>query len=190
LPLAGWRDRQQNRAMIGQRELLKSQIRNAFANTPPPDPSRLRGSNEGEEPYLLEDEFREVPDWRTLEAGFLDQSPDGFASALSFFSDQAFRYYLPAFLLADLDEQLSHADPLFHLWHGLDDEKRDQLVNPRRYGELTWLQAISRRFGAFTAAESVAIVAYMRFEAALDDFVRPNVEQALRNFWLPKLGHE
>ncbi len=176
--------------MIGQRELLKSQIHNAFAGTPPPDPARLRRSSEGDEPFLLENEFREVPDWRTLSAEFLDQAPAGFASALSFFSDEAFRYYLPAFMLADLDEQLSHADPLFHLWHGLDDEKRGQPVNPRRYGDLTWFQATSRRLDAFTAAETVAIVAYMRFEAALDDSVRPKVEEALRNFWRPKLGHE
>ena len=31
----------------------------------------------------------------------IDRAPDGFGSALSFFSDEAFRFYLPAYLIAD-----------------------------------------------------------------------------------------
>jgi hypothetical protein len=169
------------------RELLKAQVTRAFATTPPPAPSAIRNSSEGDEPFLLEAEFREVPDWRRLEASFLDQAPNGFGTALSFFSHEAFRYYLPGYLLADLDDALRQADPLFHLWHGLDDEKRHELVNERRYGHWTWFEAISERLGAFTRAEVEAIVAYMRYKASRDEFVRPKVEQALRNFWLPRM---
>ena len=171
-----------------ERERLKDQVTRAFATTPPPRPSAIRNSSEGDEPFLLEAEFREAPDWRLLEASFLDQAPDGFGTALSFFSHEAFRYYLPGYLLADLDGALRQADPLFHLWHGLDDEKRGEPVNERRYGQWTWFEAISERLGAFTRAEVEAIVAYMRYKAAQDELVRPKVEQALRNFWLPKLA--
>jgi hypothetical protein len=96
-------------------ELLKTQIRQAFASTPPPDPSNLRNSSESEEPYLLEDEFRDKRDWTLLDPEFIDRSPDGFGTALSFFSPEAFRYYLPAYLIADLDGALRQADPVFRL---------------------------------------------------------------------------
>jgi uncharacterized protein YndB with AHSA1/START domain len=167
-------------------EMLKPLIRQAFAATPPPEPLSMRGSDEGEEPFLLEEDFREVPDWRLLGTAFLDQSPDGFGSALSFFSPQAFRYYLPAYLLADLDEVLCQADPLFHLWHGLDDQKRHESVNELRYGGWTWFEAVSERLSGFTREEVTAIVAYLRYKAERDECARPRIEQALRNYWLPR----
>jgi hypothetical protein len=171
-----------------RREALKERIRQAFSATPPPDPSALRGSSEGEEPYLLEEDFQDVPDWRTLSTAFLDQAPDGFGSALSFFSGEAFRYYLPAYLLADVDQVLRQADPLFHLWHGLDDAKRDRPVNELRYGEWTWFDAVSGRLAGFTCGEVDAIVAYLRHKAEQDEFSRPKIEEALRNYWLTRLG--
>jgi hypothetical protein len=174
--------------MDNERERLKAHVQDAFASTPRPDPSAIRGSNEGDEPFLLETEFRDAPDWRGLEASFLDQAPDGFGTALCFFSGDAFRYYLPAYLLADLDDALRQADPVFHLWHGLDDEKRQQPVNEQRFGGWTWYEAVAERFQGFTAAEVGAIVAYLRYKAARDEFVRPKVEQALRSFWLARLG--
>ena len=172
--------------MDDERERLKARVREAFAAAPPPDRSALRGSNEGEEPFLLEAEFRSVPDWRQVEVSFIDRAPDGFGSALSFFSPEAFRYYLPAYLVADLDEALRQSDPVFHLWHGLDDDTRDKPVNERRYGGWTWFEAIADRFKLFSEAEVEAIVAYLQYKATRDDFARPKVEQALTNFWLPR----
>lgn len=99
-----------------------------------------------------------------------------------------FRYYLPAYLLADLDGRLHQSDPVFHLWHGLDDETRDEPVNPRRYGGWTWFEAISERLGSFPPAEVAAIVAYLRYKAERDGLARPRIEQALRNFWLDRMG--
>ena len=168
------------------RDIVKEHVRQAFAATPPPDPMSIKGSTEGEEPYLLEDEFRDVPDWKSLDTAFIDRAPDGFGSALSFFSAEAFRYYLPAYLVADLDEALCQADPLFHLWFGLDDENRSVPVNERRYGQWTWLEAVSERFSGFTIPEVEAIVAYLNFKAEQDELTRPKVEEALRNYWLPR----
>ena len=170
-----------------ERERLKTRVREAFAATPRPEASGIRNSSDGDEPFLLEAEFRSIPDWRQLEPSFIDQAPDGFGTALSFFSREAFRYYLPAFLIADLDEALRQAEPLFHLWYGLDDENRDRPVNERRYGRLTWFDAISDRFAAFSDAEANAIVAYLQYKAAHNEFARPKVEQALANFWLPRV---
>jgi hypothetical protein len=169
---------------------LKAQIREAFESTPPPDPAGLRGSGEGDEPFLLEAEFRHLPDWRHLDGAFIDRTPDGFGSALSFFSREAFRYYLPAYLLADLKAELQQADPLFHLWHGLVDDQREKPVNERRYGGWTWFEAVSDRFQGFSQPEVAAIVAYMQYKAEHDELglSRPMIEQALRNYWLARQG--
>ena len=59
--------------------------------------------------------FKGQTDWRTVDPGFLD----GHAVALSFFSEAGFRFFLPAYLIADLQGKLSTADPLFHLTHGV-----------------------------------------------------------------------
>ena len=174
------------RQMDDELDRLESQIRDAFDATPAPAADRLRGSNEGAEPFLLEAEFQHVPDWREVEASFIDHAPDGFGTALSFFSSEAFRYYLPAYLVADLRQKLRQVDPVFHLWHGLVDDQRANPVNERRYGSWTWFEAMSDRFRAFTPQESAAIVAYLRYKAEHDDLGldRPMIEQALRNYWL------
>lgn len=174
--------------MSDARVKLDAQIRAAFEDTPAPDPAGLRTSNEGDEPYLLEQEFHHVPDWRELDVAFIDRAPDGFGTALSFFSDAAFRYYLPAYLVADLANHLQQAEPLFHLWHGLVDAQRDRPVNERRFGAWTWFEAMSDRFRHFAPDEVEAIVAYLRYKAEHDELGldRPMIEQALRNYWLAR----
>jgi hypothetical protein len=172
--------------MSERRASVKSQLTAAFSATP--RPGTIRDSDAGDEPALLEAEFRDRPDWRFLEAAFLDSAPDGFASALSFFSASAFRYYLPAFLLADLDGTLERVDPVFHLWHGLDDETGREPINPLRYGTTTWYERAVERFASFSTAEVQVIVAYLRLKADDDDVSREKIEQALSNYWERRLG--
>jgi hypothetical protein len=169
--------------------VLRARIVTAFQETPSPVPSRLRGSDEGEEPFLLELEFRDVPDWRDLPASFLDRAPDGFGSALSFFSPEAFRYYLPAYLLADLEKQLVQADPAFVLCHAFADGMRDTPVNPGRYGDWTWAEAAGERFVTFTSVERAAIAAYLRYRVERDvlGVDRVMIEQAVRSYWASTL---
>src|SRR6266436_2057798 len=95
-------------------EETKGVIREAFARVQYPGDWCLRGSNEGEEPFLLEEEFRGKTDWHALDGGFLDQAPAGFGTALCFFSDEAFHFYLPAYLIADMDGQLQKVDPAYY----------------------------------------------------------------------------
>lgn len=169
-------------------ERAKALVRAAFAAVPQPARWALRGSSEGTEPFLVEEAFGARGDWTTLDAAFLDQAPDGYASALSFLSDEAFRHYLPAYLLADLDGALARVEPDFHLWHGLTDGDASHHVNPRRYGERTWADYARFRFSVFTRREVEAIVAYLRVKAAQDpDGAGPRIAQALRRYWLPRL---
>lgn len=169
---------------------LKVQIRAAFAANEYPGDWCLRGSNEGDEPYGVENEFRGKTDWTVLEPEFLDRAPAGLGSALSFFSDEAFRFYLPAYLLADIDGRLERADPAFHLYHGLDDASRGRFINPQRYGRRTWLDEARHKFAMFTPMESAAIVAYLQWCAQSQSEDRPtsrdSIDQALQNYWLER----
>lgn len=164
---------------------LKQQIRTAFASVEYPGDTNLRNSNEGDEPFLLEAEFNGKDDWKTLTAEFIDLAPDGFATALSFFSAEAFRFYLPAYLIADLDGELQHTDLSFYLTYGLTNATKDVRINPRRYGELTWFGYVSERFEGFTSAEAQVIVTYLMFklQAAVTEFEREPIREALKNYW-------
>src|SRR5512141_2632782 len=137
----------------------------------------LRDSVDGDEPYLVEREFSDKHDWRTIDAAFLDRAPDGFASALIFFSREALRYFLPAYMLADLEGKLDYAQVPFRLWHGFDDESADEAVNPRRYGDLTWFDAHAHHFALFTREEAQAIVAYLEFKAPQEPLDEPKIRQ-------------
>lgn len=170
-------------------EELAKQIAVAFAAVPSPPQWCLVANYEGEEPLLVEREFRGKTDWRDLDPVFLDHAPDGLASALSFFSDEAFRFYLPAYLIADLRGQLERADVLFHVTCGLEDAAKTKQLNPRRYGARTWFDSASHRLSTLDGIECRAIVAYLEWKLAsnaLASFERTTIEQALRNFWWPR----
>ena len=167
---------------------LKDLIRRAFASAKRPQNGSLHGSEEGEEPRLLEADFQDKQDWRSLDADFLDRAPDGYSSALSFFSDEALRYFLPAYLLADLDGELERVDVADRLSHPFTDEARAALVNPRRYGDLTRFAAAQQRFAGLTRDEVAALVAYLEHKAATDEFGGATIQQALANYWKPRLA--
>ena len=170
-------------------ESLKTQIRDAFAHIEYPGDWCLRGSNEGDEPYLLEKEFAGKTDWRVLDPQFLDRAPDGYASALSFFSDEAFHFYLPAYLIADIDGRLEQTDLVFALTHGLDSTSRDERINPRRYGERTWFDHARCKFAMFNPQEAATINSYLTFKRDSEDtsdYDRQKINEALQNFWHDK----
>jgi hypothetical protein len=165
---------------------VKAQIRKAFSRGVYPGDWCLTNSREGTEPGLLEEEFKGKTDWRTLDPSFIDQTPDGFGTALNFFSDEAFRFYLPAYLLADLDGKLSHANVVFALTHGLDNESREKRINPQRYGERTWFEHARHKFAIFNADEVKAIVSYLRYKLSTDavtDYEKGHINDALKSYW-------
>ena len=170
------------------KEAVATQIAQAFATVEYPGDWCLRASNEGDEPYLLEQEFKGKTDWQTLDPAFLDQAPGGFASALSFFSDEAFHFYLPAYLIADLRGQLDRTNPVYHLTHGLDDSSRSQRINPRRYGERTWFEHARHKFAVFTKGKAAAIVAYLNWKRDEDEFEHQSIDEALTNYWRERAG--
>ena len=161
---------------------IKLLIRESFRDVEPPSRWCLTDSTEGFEPAMLEQEFEDVPPWESLTAEFLDQTPGGFGSALSFFSDEAFRYYLPAYMIADLDGTLGRAIPVYHLTGGLNRSAAEK-INPRRYGDRTWGDWAHYRFSMFSASQAKAIMEYLVYRASRCEFDARSIDQAIGNYW-------
>lgn len=176
---------------------LVEQIHRAFEATPRPHDAFLAGSREGCEPEEAVAPFR-GRDWTSLDAAMLDAN----YTALSFFSEGGLRYFIPAFLVADVRRQLQTADPAFALTHGLcgsettveADGRRwtvrhgaGALLNPRRYGAITWLDHARFRLSVFCREEATGIVHYLRWRAAGEPPEgRACIERALDGFWLAR----
>ncbi len=171
-------------------------IRTAFADVEYPGDDFLQGSFEGCEPYEVVGPFRGRHDWQTLGAEFLDAHNE----ALSFFSEGGFRFFLPAYLIADLQDTLQSADPVFHLTHGFSDLSievpmktrtrvrrigRSALLNPRRYGAMTSYDYARYRLSVFTKEEAQAIVAYLTHRRDADPHMLNNdaIDAALNLYW-------
>ena len=146
-----------------------SMIREGFRETDHPGDAFLQGSTEGCEPGESVAPFKGMAKWQDVDPAILDSH----YTALSFFSEGGFRYFLPAFLIADLEDRLQTADPIFHLTHGFSDkvvrlpagerthEKtigKSEFVNPRRYGAMTWQDHALCKLSVFTREEARAIV--------------------------------
>jgi hypothetical protein len=164
---------------------LAEYIRRAFARVLYPGDHLIHAAAPVDQPPEPVDRFRGRTDWRTIKPGCLDD-----AEVLHRFTPQAFRFFLPAFMLADLQGALQHADPLFALYYGLRDEDRDRVANPRVHGSRTWFQLKREFHSGFTRIEATAIVAFMRHQGPRRQWPeeRRMVDQALRNFWLAKAG--
>jgi hypothetical protein len=171
-------------------------IRQAFHDTEHPGDAFVQGSREGCEPGESVAPFIAVTDWSQLDPMVLDANYD----ALSFFSEGGFRYFLPAYVIADLKEQLHTADPVFHLTNGFSDkvvkipagqriyEKtigKSAFINPRRYGAMTWHDHARCRLSVFTREEAQAIVSYLEYKRDKDShgLNREAINAALDSFW-------
>jgi hypothetical protein len=181
------------------KEEVIAQIREAFVTTPYPGDAFLQGSFDGCEPYDEVGAFIGKTDWSKLDSTLLD----GHYCALSFFSEGGFRFFLPAYLIADLREELLTADPLFHLCHGFaavstdvpvgsqkfrGDSGGKRLLNPQRYGAMTWSDSARHRLSVFTREEAKAIVAYMTYKREHDTMGldKSRIDAALKEFWLDR----
>jgi hypothetical protein len=171
-------------------------IRDAFGKNEYPGDAFLQGSTEGCEPYDEVAPFRGIAEWEKLEPGFLDAH----AAALSFFSEAGLRFFLPAYLIADVRGQLKSADPLTPLTHGFSDVEvkvtvnnrhfilrtgKSELLNPRRYGAATFYDYAKYRLSIFTREEAQAIVAYLEYKRDLDVRTpdRTRIDAALASYW-------
>lgn len=166
---------------------VASLIRNlelAFADVSYPGDDQLTHSSYGEEPQALRTAFAGQTDWRQLDSGFLDQAPNGWASALSFFSGPALQFFLPAYLIADLRGCLRHQDPAFRLCHAVTPLGASQKIS-EQWGGGTMGDRARRDFARFTPPQVAAIVDYLWWKLEAEGY-NPTLEQALEYYWLAR----
>jgi len=190
---------------------LKVEIAEAFAGTPYPGDDKLCGSIQWDEPAESALDFRGVS-WqkahpRLLAANYV---------SLSFLSPEGFRFYLPAYLTAELmgfaDE--SNAQPDFSLTHGfskpvqyevsadLSFDKIAELLpgsftveqmqelfakQNKRSNEIDWRADGKARMARFNRKERLAIIHYLEHRAKYDDFSANAISEALESYWRPSL---
>ena len=165
------------------RALLIETIADAFADVEYPGDADLTSSKYGEEPAALIVDFKGKTDWRVLDAVFLNQAPDGWGTALSFFSDNALWFYLPAYLIADVRNELDAAnDPAVRLCSSLTVLGEQQKVS-QQWGGGTMGDRARASFARFSPAQVSAIVAYLHWRLERVDGGDIVIEQALDNYW-------
>lgn len=185
--------------LMPDKEAVIEEIRIAFGENAYPGDGFLQGSFEGCEPAEVIAPFKGRADWQNIDSVLLD----GCYEALSFFSEAGLRFFLPAYLIADVREELQTAEPLFVLVHGFCDVSITQqtntavfirktgktaFVNPRRYGGMTFYDYACCRLSVFTREEAGAIVTYLRYKSEADPYHVQGeaIEAALREYWLER----
>lgn len=181
------------------KNVVIAQIREAFSGSEFPGDAFLQGSHEGCEPAEVIAPFKGLVDWQVVDPTLLDAHYD----ALSFFSEAGFRFFLPAYLIADLRGQLQTAEPVFHLTHGFYESSvklttstgvvekklgKHVLLNPRRYGAMTFYDYARFRLSIFTREEARTIVVYLRYKQESDShkLYQEEIDAALASFWLDR----
>lgn len=162
---------------------LISRIEQAFADVTYPGDEDLTDSTYGEEPAALVEEFRGKTDWRQLDPEILDQAPDGWASALSFFSASALRFYLAAYLIADLRGLLKSSDPAIRLCASLTPLGEKKKI-AKMWGGGTMGQRARAEFDTYDTEKVSVIVAYLWWKLEALGGHDDTIEQALENYWL------
>ena len=162
---------------------LAARIRAAFAYAPYPGDDDL-AIGHSDEAAALERDFRGRRDWAALDIDFLNQAPEGWGTALSFFSGAALLFYLPAYLLADIEGTLVIGDPTTRLCAFV----APQMAGRRLatfHGGGTLGEHARAEFSCFAPAEVSSIVAYLWWKLERDGY-DPMVEQALEHYWLER----
>ncbi len=162
---------------------LIGRIRAAFAAAAYPGDDALTDSI-GEEADALVEDFRGRTQWTTLDTAFLNQAPDGWGSALSFFSAAALQFYLPAYLIADIEGSLECGDPTTRLCAFVTPALAKRRL-ARVYGGGTLGDHARAEFERFTRAQVQAIVAYLWWKLENEGY-NPTIEQALEHYWLER----
>lgn len=168
------------------RDELIAKIEQAFADVAYPGDDDLTDSTYGEEPAALVRDFRGKTDWRRLDATFLDQAPEGWGTAVSFFSANALRFYLPAYMIADIRGQLAR-DPVSRLCSSVTPIGEQQKI-AKIWGGGTMGERARADFARFSAEQVAAIVSYLWWKLESSDGYDPTIEQALENYWLGRVG--
>jgi hypothetical protein len=162
---------------------LIHQIKTTFDKVLPPPSWDIVNSNVGDEPFDITNDFKDKTDIYAIDTEFLDQSPKGLASALSFFSSRAFHFYIPAYMIADIEGKLQRTNVLFHLINGFTNTYKTQLIGG--YGSRTWFDYFQYTMSVLYTEQKQAIINYLnyKFETTDSDFEKEQITEAKINYW-------
>lgn len=134
------------------------------------------------EPLLTAEAFADKDDWTSLEGRWLDEAPDGWASALSFLSDEAVCFYVSAYIAADIRSELERVEPIFQLVSRVESLSQGQAV--WLGGADTEAGGWKRRWSSLSTEQATAIVHYMEWRIERDGgFIASLASEALATFW-------
>lgn len=159
-----------------KQELIQK-IVTAFSDAEFPGNDNLVNNSYGEEPTLFRVHFFGQNNWNTLSPEFID-----FDGALSFFSDEAFRFFLPAFMIADINEQLNFNNPAVRLCWAVTPQSENKKI-AEVYGGGSIGERAKACFNKFSVEERNAVVSYLQWKLVKDENDL-TVAQALKNYWL------
>lgn len=145
-------------------EALLGRLREAFADAPYPGDDRIcndPGHCSECAGYHVELRGRH---WRTMHPDVIKVND----SAPCFLSPAGFRFFLPAWIIADLHGDGWNTDPVFHLTYDLDDERQDRSLD---------------KLQAFSPRERSALAEYLHHRRSKDEFSREAIDRALERFW-------
>lgn len=151
---------------------LSEEIATAFSDVTFPGANQLVDSKT-HEGQAVASAFKNCTDWRSLDAEFLNSAPDGLGSALNFFSAKAFQFFLPAYLLADLNGKLPFVEPDYSLCYPHSDSWDGRTDGDDRYA-------------VFTRAQCEVIVKYLKVRLERCD--DPMIEKSLERYWTKRVG--
>lgn len=161
------------------KEELIRKITAAFSEVEYPGDDSLVNDSYGDEPGLVKNHFGGHNDWKILTHEFLD-----FDGALSFLSDKAFRFYIPAFIIADINEKLDYNDPTVRLCWYLNPQSENKKI-AKIWGSGTMGERAKKCFDEFSNEQVSAIVSYLNWRLSYDKY-NNIIDQALGNYWLER----
>lgn len=167
-------------------EALSERIEAAFSEVEHPGDDQLVESTIGDEPAAVREAFRGETDWRAVSPELLDGAPDGWASPLAFLSDDAFVFYLPAFLMADLRGELSIAAPEVRLCWSLTPQSEGRKI-ARVFGGGTLGERARRCFDRLDSRQVVVVVDSLLWKLDALGYDDPAITQALDRYWLARV---
>ena len=159
-----------------KQELIQK-INTAFSEVEFPGDENLVNNSYGEEPALVRKHFLGQSNWKNLSPEFID-----FDGALSFFSDEAFRFYIPAFMIADINEQLNFNNPAIRLCWSVTPQSENKKI-AQAFGGGTIGERAEECLKQFSEEERNTIVSYLQWKLVKDENDL-TVAQALKNYWL------
>lgn len=144
-------------------------IESAFHDVQHPGVGHLTNGGSRPEPIEVERVFSRFLDWRRVDSETLDTAPLGLGSALSFFTPEGFRFFIPRYMIADLRDELSFVDPSFFL--GIEVLKPRDCIDEETIDALfaRFPNEVGRRCRNFTTSQCLAIASYLDFVSQRSD---------------------